>query len=375
MPFIRPKLSDLRAQVAADITSGLPSADGLLRFSNLQITGKAVAGMAHLNFGYLDWIARQGVPFTSSGEFLFAWAALKGVFQNPAQAAVLTISLPGTPGAILNVNSSISRSDSATYTVLATATVGAGGVVLVQAQSDLPGSAGNADPNTQMSLGVSIPGIQSSGVVTGTVTTGTDQELEDSVFNRMMAAYQSTPNGGSYSDYVNWALAVPGVTRAWCTPNGFGTGTVVVYVMFDIANASYHGFPQGTNGISASDNRSTSGNLATGDQLTVANSIYAVQPVTPMVYLCSAISNPIPFTFTGLTGASTVVRAAIAAAITEIFLEQGSPKADGSIVALGDIESAISAISGTKGFVITSPLANLTNAAGYLPTLGVITYG
>ncbi|MEA9997043.1 MULTISPECIES: baseplate J/gp47 family protein [unclassified Pseudomonas] len=330
--------------------------------------------MAHLNFGYLDWIAKQGVPFTSSGEFLFAWAAMKKIFQNPAQAAVLTVSLPGTPGTPLNINTSLSRSDSTTYTVLATVTVGVSGFAVVQARADVPGTAGNAAPGTLMSLGISIPGIQSSGTVTGTVTTGGDQETEKSVFNRMMAAYQSTPNGGSFNDYVNWALAVPGVTRAWCTPNGFGTGTVVVFVMLDNANAPYQGFPQGTNGISVSDNRATSGNLATGDQLVVANSIFPLQPVTAMVYICAALPNPTNFTITGLTNASTITRAAIAAAITEIFVEQGVPKSDGSISALSDIDSAIAAIASTSGFVITSPVANIPNIAGYLPTLGVITF-
>ncbi|MEB0312263.1 phage baseplate protein, partial [Pseudomonas sp. 10B1] len=92
-----------------------------------------------------------------------------------------------------------------------------------------------------------------------------------------------------------------------------------------------------------------------------------------MVYICAALPNPTNFTITGLTNASTITRAAIAAAITEIFVEQGVPKSDGSISALSDIDSAIAAIASTSGFVITSPVANIPNIAGYLPTLGVIT--
>jgi uncharacterized phage protein gp47/JayE len=191
----------------------------------------------------------------------------------------------------------------------------------------------------------------------------------------MLAAYQSTPNGGSKPDYVTWALVVPGVTRAWCSPNSFGTGTVVMYVMFDAANSANQGFPQGTNGISANDNRVTSGNLAAGDQLTVANSIFVEQPVTAMTYVCSPIPSPVPFTLTGLTGANTATRSAIAAAIAEVLMEQGAPLTDGTAVDLSDVSSAISAIAGTKGFVITSPVANITNTLGHLPTLGVITYG
>jgi len=374
MPFSRPTLSDLRSRVAADITSGLPTADGLLRFSNVSILGKALAGLDHLNYGYLDWIAKQGVPYTASGEFLQAWAALKNVYQKDASQASMVVTLPASARAIIDEGTQIVRGDSATFTTQATVTAGSGGSIAVTVTADIAGSAGNTPVDSLMTLGASIPGVQSSGAVTAVITDGFDQETEDSLFARMLAAYQSTPNGGSQNDYVAWALAVPGVTRAWCSPNSFGTGTVVVYVMFDGANSANQGFPQGTNGVSANDNRVTSGNLASGDQLAVANSIFVEQPVTAMTYVCSPLANPIPFTLTGLTGASTATRAAIALAIAEVLTEQGAPLTDGSAVDLSDVGSAISAIAGTKGFVITSPVANIPNTLGHLPTLGPVMY-
>src|SRR5260364_179792 len=57
MPYTRPTLTELRQQVAQDL-----GVDALLRFSNLRIVGDAQAALAHLHYGYLDWIARQGVP-------------------------------------------------------------------------------------------------------------------------------------------------------------------------------------------------------------------------------------------------------------------------------------------------------------------------
>jgi|SRR5476649_1131 len=374
MPFTRPTLSDLRSQVAADITSGLPTADGLLRFSNLQILGKAVAGLGHLNYGYLDWIAKQGVPFTSSGEFLEAWAALKKVYRKTASYAVGAVTFVGTPGTVLDAGTEVARGDSATFTVQATATVGSSGTVVVTVQADLAGEAGNTPIGSLMTLGTSLAGIQSSGAVTAVITGGADQELDEALFDRMIDAYQATANGGSKSDYVTWAEDIPGVTRAWSKPNGFGTGTIVLYVMLDDANAAYGGFPQGKNGISQKDNRVTSGSIAAGDQLNIADIVYDEQPATAMVYVCSPLANPVNFTVTGMTNASTDVRAAVALAITEVFLEQGDPTTDNPIVALSDIESAIAAISGTKGFVITYPAGNIVNTIGYLPTLGTITY-
>ena len=70
MPFNRPTLSGLRSQVAADISTGLPGADGLLRFSNLAVLGSSLAGLTHLRFGFLDFIALQATPYTATDEFL-----------------------------------------------------------------------------------------------------------------------------------------------------------------------------------------------------------------------------------------------------------------------------------------------------------------
>ncbi|SEJ21786.1 Uncharacterized phage protein gp47/JayE [Azotobacter beijerinckii] len=374
MPYARPALSDLRAQVAADITAGLPTADGLLRFSNLSILGTSLAGLAHLQYGFLDWIAKQACPYTSTEEFLEAWAALKKVYRKTATAASGQVTFLGaTPGALIDAGTEIVRSDSMAFHAVETSTVAGDGSIVVAVAADSPGEAGNTPAGSLMTLGSAITGIPSSGAVTTAITGGADQELDQDLFKRMLEAYQKPPNGGSKSDYEAWALEIPGVTRAWCNPNGFGAGTVVVYIMLDDANADYSGFPQGTNGISASDNRVTSGNLAAGDQLAVADGIFSEQPVTAMVYVCGPIPLPVNFTISGLSGASSATRAAIASAIREVLNEYGEPL-NGSIVPLSAIESAIAAISGTAGFVITAPTDNLANTLGYLPILGTVTY-
>lgn len=375
MPFVRPTLSDLRAQVASDITAGLKTVDGLLRFSNLKILGDALAGLGHLNYGYLDWIARQACPYTATGEYLEAWGALKKVYRKAARAATGKVTFAGTAGVVINAGTEVVRSDGATFSTTASVTVGSAGTAAVTVTATVAGDEGNTPAGSLMTLGSSLTGIGSSGAVTAAITGGADQEDDSALFERILEAYQNTPNGGSKTDYIEWAKAVSGVTRAWCNPNGFGAGTVVVYVMLDDANASYNGFPQGTNGISANDNRVTAGSQAAGDQLTVANVIFVDQPVTALCYVCSPIAKPVNFSITGLSSASTSTRSAIAAAIAEVFMEYGSPTpADTAQVPLSAIESAVAAISGTEGFVIASPSTNLANTLGYLPILGAITY-
>ncbi|MCP1376053.1 baseplate J/gp47 family protein [Dyella lutea] len=387
MPYQRPTLSELRAQVAADISSGIPGADGLLRFSNLKVLGTVQAGLSHLHYGYLDWIALQATPYTATDEFLEAWAALKDVFREPATAATGTATFSGVVGTSLPSGTRMVRGDGYVYQSTASGTVGSGGTVTVPAEAVLDpidpinnptgnGAAGNTPTGTVLTLESPITGIQSGGTAATAFTGGADVEKDDALRTRMLLAYQNAPQGGKASDYVLWALSVPGVTRAWVAPNGFGTGTVVVYIMLDIAEAGNGGFPVGTDGVSQHDKGADGtprGTVATGDQLTAADVIIDLEPVTALVYLVAPTANTINFTISGIGTPSADTQAAIASAIDNIFLGHGSPIA-GTSVALSSIEAVIAAIAGTTGFVINSPTGNIANVTGQLPVRGTMTY-
>jgi len=386
MPFQRKTLSTLISEVAADINSALQGADATLRRTVLKVVGKVQAGMSNLQMGYLDWIAKQSVPFTAEDEHLEGWAALKKVYRKAATPAQLTAAFAGVTGTVLNVGTQVVRSDGATYTTGATATVDGTGSLSVTIVATTAGSAGNADPGTTVALGVAVSGLQSSGTITATVASGADLEDNDDLRTRMLAAYQNTPQGGDLNDYIGWALAVPGVTRAWCAPNGFGAGTVVIYTMWDSAEAAHNGFPQGTDGCSQYDKGPGGiprGTVATGDQLVVADSLVNEQPVIALVYSCAPLANNLTFTISGLVSASAGTKAAISAAIADVLFRNGDPRA--GTINRSDIESAIASVSGTSGFVITlvqgvvgatttTYPGNITSGFGQLPVLASVNY-
>ncbi|MCA8045469.1 baseplate J/gp47 family protein [Burkholderia arboris] len=369
MPFSRPTLSDLKAQVAADVQANLQGVSALLRNSVLRVITVVQAGLAYLHYGYLDWIAKQAVPWTATDEYLVGWGALKNVYQKGATPASGTATFQGSAGVPIPSGTTVVRGDGRTYVVQASGAVGGGGSVTVALTDSQPGAAGNCDAGTVLSLGTAIPGIQSSGVAAAAFTGGADVENTDALRTRVIAAFQSVPQGGDQNDYILWATAVPGVSRAWCAPNGFGAGTVVLYFMMDQAESAHSGFPQGTNGVASSETR-TAGK-ATGDQLIVANAIYEVQPVTALMYACAPNNNPVNFSISGLSTASSSTRAAVSAAISDVFLRKGSP---GGTVDISDINSGIAAVPGTSGFVITVPAGNIVSVTGYLPTLGTVTF-
>lgn len=380
MPYSRPTLTDLQGQAASDISAGLGGADALLRFSNLRILGSMLAGMSHLHYGYLDWISKQSVPYTATDEFLEAWAGLKGVTRKPSTISSGQVTFTNcTPGTAVYGDTPLVGADGAEFIVTAGVTVGGDGTAVVSAKSAAPGAVMNRDVGSVLTLGVSLKGIQSSATVTTAFTGAADTESDDSLRTRMLAAYRKPPQGGDLADYVEWATSVPGVTRAWVTPNGFGPGTVVVYVMLDESEAAHNGFPQGSDGCAAAETRAA---VATGDQLIVANAIFPLRPVTALVIVAAPDPHNVDLTISGLSGVSVDVQNQIAAAVADVLYQTGA--VGGSInpdtnaaygaVNLSDLEAAIAAVPGTDGFIIVSPVANITPPTGQLPVPGSITY-
>ena len=241
MPFPRPTLTELQQTAIQDITtSGVPGLTGLLRTAVLRVLSWCMAGLAYSVYGYADWIARMGVPFTAEDEFLYAWAGLIGIYPKPAGAATGTAIFTGTNGRVLPNQTPLTRQDGTPYQTTADGTI-AGSHVTVPIAATVEGGFTNDPGGAQIAIASPIAGINSSGT-TVICTGGADAETQDALRTRMLFQYRNPPQGGDADDYVGWALQVPGVTRAWCTGTALGPGTVSVYVMFDGQDS---GFPIG----------------------------------------------------------------------------------------------------------------------------------
>jgi len=368
MPFARPTLTALRTQAIEDITtSGVPNLDGLLRNAVLRVLAWVMAGLAYSEYGYLDWIAREAVPFTATDEFLEAWAALIGIYRKDATAASGQAQFTGQPGLVIPNGTALTRQDGTPYTTTADATVDTTGNVTVAMTAAISGAITDCDAGTPIGIATPIAGINSAGVTVGPTTGGADQETDDALRTRMLAKYAAPPQGGAANDYQQWALEVPGVTRAWVQPNGLGAGTVVVRPMLDDVQAAHGGFPQGKDGCATNETR---GPTATGDQLNIANAIWPVQPVTALVWVMAPVAAPINVTLAGLDPNTPDMQTAIAAALDDMFLVKAEI---GGTIYPSDLYEAILATPGIIHFTMTSPTLPFTAAAGALPILGTLT--
>ncbi|HVB67990.1 MAG TPA: baseplate J/gp47 family protein [Acetobacteraceae bacterium] len=381
MPYARPTLTALYNQalqdiIAAQITdAGGNVLTGLLPNAVLRVVAWVQAGYAFLHYCYQDWIAQQSVPWTATGEFASGWAGLVGVTQKDATASTGTGAFSGTPGRDVPAGTPISRGDGFAYVSTADATVSGGGTVTVPFQAIAPGAAGNAASGAPLAIAAPIAGVNSFGSASGPITGGADQEAFPTFRTRYLQQFAAPPHGGDRADYIEWAEAVAGVTRAWINPSGAGAGTVVLWIMLDLAEAAHGGFPQGSNGVASNETR---GIAATGDQLAVANAIFAVEPVTALVYVNAPVAQPVNFTIANFAPNTTPIQAAVQASLADMFLRLGQvggsvDPADGSswgTIYPSDIESAIFGTAGVQRFTLVSPSAPIAPAAGSLFTVG-----
>lgn len=381
MPFNRPTLTELRAKNRTQLQAELKKTGALLRYSNMRVLADADAGLAHLHYGYLDYIALQSTPFNATDEWLSGWAGLKSVYQNPANpASTPSYEFSGTAGTPVNKGAVLRRGDGYLYRLEENVTIGGNGKGVGKLTAILPdiidaptggGIDGNADAGTTLTLDVSLPGIDASGVMLEPATGGADIEMQESFRARMLLAYQKPSQGGSDTDYEQWALAVPGVTRCWVKRRLMGAGTVGVYIMCDGNDETNHGFPVGSDGISQLDDWGAQ--KATGDQGRVADYIYPRAPVTALVYVCSPVAKTVDFEISGISHVGSDITAAIAAAIDNVFFEGGTPVGNGRIF-LSDLNRAIGDIEGTAGFILVSPSTNIDLGVGELPVRGEVKY-
>jgi uncharacterized phage protein gp47/JayE len=378
MPFKRKTLTELRAQNRSYLQSELQEAGPLLRFSNMGVLADMDAGMAHLHYGYLDYIARQTTPFTATDEWLSGWAALKKIFRKPATPAQCEqYQFTGASGITIPTGTILNRGDGYQYKTLTETRIESNGQGNTRLIALLPesteddsggGAAGNAPSGTVLTLDKSLAGIDVEGKALLPITGGANIESEADFRSRMLLAYQGTPQGGSSDDYKQWALSVPGITRVWVRPRAAGAGTVGIYIMCD--DNAQDGFPIGKDGVSSHEAYAVH---ATGDQLRVADHLYALQPVTALVWVLSPIKSPVNFIIHGLSHAGTEITARIDEAIDNVLFEGGNPDGSGRIL-LSELQYAIADVPGTAGFVITSPTDNIALPVGHLPLRGEVKY-
>jgi uncharacterized phage protein gp47/JayE len=328
--------------------------------SVLRVMSDVQAAVCHLNLQYLDWLALQLMPDTSEEIWLdrhgdiWLTNADGSTGRKMATLATGSANLLGTSGTVVPMatrlgtgtgGQSVIEFETTEEIVLGPAET----VVAIRALD--PGALGNLEPGNPLTVVTTVPGLASAEVVE--THGGVDEENDDDLRFRVLERIRNPPMGGSQEDYVNWALRVPGVTRAWCEPLGMGMGTVIVRFMMDVLRSQNDGFP------------------TPFDVHTVRQYIDTVRPVAVKdFFVVAPLRQRVDFVLSNVEPDSSATRAAIEANVRAMLFARASPgqtiygvwKSD-AVLNAGDVES----------FQITIA-DDVMESPGHMATLGDIYY-
>jgi uncharacterized phage protein gp47/JayE len=355
MPWTTPTLKETRRLTRDYVLSQL-GAKAMIPNSVLRIMSDAMSGLTHLCFLYLDWLAKQLMPDTSEQEWLDRHGVIwltnadgsKG--RKAATYANGTVQFEGAPG-IVPIGTTLAGANGVQYQTVTEADIASSGAGTADAVALTAGIIGNLQDGDALSLAPSVPGVTLATLL-GDMTGGVDQETDDQLRERILFRIQNPPMGGSQADYVRWAMAVPGVTRAWAASE-IGLGTMTVRFLMDDLHADNHGLP------------------TPADIAVVSDYIDSKRPVT--VKDCFVMA-PILFfydiTIRNLTNDDPTVRARIEASLEAMELARSKP---GQTWYRSWVDEAISQAVGEETHELDYETTMMPVPAN-MPTLGTVLY-
>lgn len=311
MAWSVPTLAALRKQVRDHIAARLPGADANIPNSPLRVIADNQAGFASMALDFIRWGTRQLLPDTSEREWLDRHADIWVGGRKAGAFAAGSIAFSGLEGVVVPSGTELSYGIAA-YQTTQDVTLGAD-VTIAPARCLTAGVAGNRDMGDSLVLTVAVSGVESTSTVVE-MAGGIDAETDDDLRGRVLERIRKPPMGGDADDYIAWAKEVPGVTRAWCSPNEMGPGTVTVRVMMD--------------DLRASDNPMTDGFPNSADIAMVAAHLALKRPVAVKdIFVAAPVPFAVDFTISALNESadSAATVNAIAAAVTMMLKDRGQP--------------------------------------------------
>jgi uncharacterized phage protein gp47/JayE len=363
MPWSTPTLRDVRALVRDNIRGSLPGADASVPNSVLRVLSDNQGALCHLVLQYIDWLALQLLPDTAETEWLdrhgdiWLTNADATTGRKVATLAQGTVTFTGTGGVVIPAGTRLQYAGGGAtaqqYETTAFVVLDADAPTPGPVRALDPGSAGNALPGAGMAFVIPVAGADTDVVIV-TMTGGTDEETDDDLRSRVLQRIRQPPQGGADHDYVRWALAVPGCTRAWVSPLEMGIGTVTVRVLFDDLRADDDGWPR-------------------QQDLDAATAyIDSVRPVAVKdFWVLAPIKQFIDVKIGDLVPDTTEVRGAIEASLQEMLFEKAKP---GQTIFAAWKAQAIMNTANVVSFDLMDWDDDVMPSPGHMAVLGDIVY-
>lgn len=358
-----PTTAEIKAQIIADIESALGQTTPILPKAAWRVLAGVLAGVQSLGYRFTLWAYRQIFAATADEDALLARGEQYGLAPSPAVAAVLTASATGTTGVTIPAGT-LWYAGSLVYSQTADVEIAAG-VATVEIEALTAGDAGNLSNGETVTLTTPLAGVDSEATIASTVTTGEDEESLESFRAQVQEREARKPQGGAAADYVQWALEVPGIVKAFA--HRITPGYATVYPLVALTGVLGERIPDASK---------------RAEVLAYLSDLHR-KPLqsTPVVEEMSEVEFDI--TVTDLSPDTAALRQTIEDAITAYLLtryprqypDETAPTDVVSAAALSGVAVDAGMESGTLTMEVSGvPLTTRTLAAGELAIFGSITW-
>ena len=322
--------------------------------SNVRTLIKMMAAGEDANETAIERAYTTLVPVSATGDYLTAWAALRGLQRRAEGRAKgrVTVSpvIQDNTFAQLRPGHKFADADGNVFeysgAIQPFRTNTLQGIQLTAAQ---PGPDGNIPVGTVLTPTVSL----GKDVVVTTINNflgGSVAETDDELRSRLIRAFRSPLTGINSNSWETTARQVPNVESANVRSS---SGIVIVYPLMVANTRPPHGIP------------------SSADLAAVRAELAKFAPVGTDFRVVSPEAVTIDVEIGDLFPDNAVVRTAVRAAITQALTDA---RAVGGVFAVSAIYQAVAAAAGVSRFTVDSPSANEDLGDSKVPVIGTITF-
>ena len=215
----------LKSEMVSELGSDVNGAEG-------SYTNNLLSPVAYqLWMGYQQFQKIIDIMFmdTSDGEYVVRRCSEEGIYRREGTKSTGILSFAGSDDTTINAGTIVQTDDGLQFKTLSQGVISSG-TAEIPAESIEIGLKYNVPAESIQSMVINIPGI-SSVSNSSAFENGSDDESIDELKQRYFLKKQMSPSSGNKTDYIKWAMEVPGVSNAKVYPLWDGAGTVKVVLI------------------------------------------------------------------------------------------------------------------------------------------------
>lgn len=285
-------------------------------------------------------------------------AGIWGVDRRQPIKAVGTVTLTGTPAAVIPSGIQLASSAGISYMTTTSGIIAGGGTVTVAAEAVDGGADGNLASGVRLLVQTVAPDI-SGAVVASAFSGGADEQEISSWREDVRSRIRRPPHGGAEFDYKTWVADAADIAAVKVAPGWVGNGSVgLIVAMKDPAG------PRAPTPAELS---------------AIQTYVTPLKPVTAYIVPVAATIRPLTISVQ-VRPDTALVRAAVIAAwqrfVATLGDEDDASNASpiGAVIERSRLIEAISSASGEYAHDLVSPAATFTLAPAEFPVAGAITF-